>query len=120
MNRAQRHLSLATRIFWALAAERHFCAPARTERESTQSMTDFRFYCLNDKNSIIRSGDLDVLDLDSAVRDAYRDCGDHPRLPSSRIEIWQGVSRLYASKVRLPQGFFAKLGLIGRGRTERT
>jgi hypothetical protein len=83
-------------------------------------MTDFRFYCLNDKNRIIRSGDLDVLDLDAAIRDAYQDCGDHPRLPSSRIEIWQGISQLYASKKRLPLGFFAKLGLAGRGRTERT
>ena len=68
-------------------------------------MTDFRFYCLNDKNSIIRSGDLDVLDLDAAVRDAYQDCGDHPRLPSSRIEIWQEYAAFTRAKCDYPKFF---------------
>jgi hypothetical protein len=60
-------------------------------------MTEFRFYCLNDQDRIVLGGDLDVLDLDAAIQDAYRACREYPHFPSSRIEIWQGRSRLYMS-----------------------
>jgi hypothetical protein len=61
-------------------------------------MADFRFYCVNDQDHIFLGGNLDVLDLETAIGDAYRVCRAHPHPPSSEIEIWQGISRLYASR----------------------
>jgi hypothetical protein len=60
-------------------------------------MTEFRFYCLNDKDHIVFGSNLDVLDLEAAIQTAYHACRDHPHFPSNRIEIWQGRSRLYMS-----------------------
>jgi hypothetical protein len=60
-------------------------------------MAAFRFYCLNDQDRIVLGDNLDVLDLEVAIQTAYRACRDHPHLSSSRIEIWQGTSRLYMS-----------------------
>ena len=61
-------------------------------------MSNFRFYCLSDQNYIVLGGNLEALDLETAIRDAYHACGSHPRLSSSRIEVWQGKSRLYTSR----------------------
>jgi hypothetical protein len=60
----------------------------------------FRFYCLDldPQDQIIVGDNLDVLDLESAIQSAYRACRDHPHFSSSRIEVWQGASRLYTSR----------------------
>jgi hypothetical protein len=67
-------------------------------REELSPMAEFRFYCLDDQDHIVLGGDLDVLDLGAAVQDAHRACRDHPHFPSSRIEVWQGATRLYTSR----------------------
>jgi hypothetical protein len=54
-------------------------------------------YCLNDQDHIIVGDDLDVLDLEVAIQAAYRACREHPHCSASRIEVWQGASRLYSS-----------------------
>jgi hypothetical protein len=61
-------------------------------------MAGFRFYCLDPKNSIIVGDNLDVLDLEAAIHAAYHACHEHPHFSSSRIEVWQGASRLYTSR----------------------
>ena len=61
-------------------------------------MAEFRFYCLNDQDHIIVGDNLDVLDLAAAIKAAYRACREHPHFSSSRIEVWQGTSRLYSSR----------------------
>lgn len=60
-------------------------------------MADYRFYCLNEDNRIILGDYLEATDLDSAIRAAYEACRDHPHFSSSRIEVWQGIRRLYAT-----------------------
>lgn len=57
----------------------------------------FRFYCLNEEDRIVIGDHLMAPDLDSAIRAAYEACRDHPHFPTSRIEIWRGATRLYAS-----------------------
>jgi hypothetical protein len=59
-------------------------------------MADFRFYCFNDQGHIVLGGNLNVLDLETAIRDAYHACRAHT-YSCSEIEIWQGASRLYAT-----------------------
>ena len=61
-------------------------------------MAEFRFYCIDDHDQIIIGDNLDVLDLESAIQAAYHACRDHPHFSSSRIEVWQGTSRLYTSR----------------------
>ena len=61
-------------------------------------MAEFRFYCLNDQDHIAFGSSLEVLDLETAIRDAYLACRELPHGPSNRIEIWQGSSRLYTSR----------------------
>jgi hypothetical protein len=61
-------------------------------------MAAFRFYCLDPQNRIIVGDNLDVLDLEAAIHAAYHACRDHPHFSSSRIEVWQGASRLYTSR----------------------
>jgi hypothetical protein len=59
---------------------------------------EFRYYCLSGEDRIILGDNLFVSSLDAAIRAAYEACCDHPHYPSSRIEIWQGARRLYATK----------------------
>jgi hypothetical protein len=61
-------------------------------------MAEFRFYCLSNQDQIVVSETLDVLDLAGAIQAAHQVCHDHPHFSSSRIEVWQGTSRLYASR----------------------
>lgn len=61
-------------------------------------MLHFRFYCLSSEDRIVLGDHLVAPDLDAAIRAAYEACRDHPHFPSSRIEVWQGTSRLYASR----------------------
>jgi hypothetical protein len=58
---------------------------------------DFRYYCLNGNDRIILGADLVAVDLRAAIEGAYEACRDHPHFASSRIEIWQGATRLYAT-----------------------
>jgi hypothetical protein len=58
---------------------------------------DFRYYCLNANDRIILGADLVAVDLRMAIEVAYEACRDHPHFASSRIEIWQGANRLYAT-----------------------
>lgn len=60
-------------------------------------MADFRYYCLNESDRIILGAHLVADDLHTAIRTAYEACRDHPHFGSSRIEVWQGTSRLYAT-----------------------
>ena len=62
-------------------------------------MAEFRFYCLNDQDHIVLGGNLNVRDLELAILDAYGVCRDHPHSSTSRIEVWQGASRLYTSRL---------------------
>ena len=61
-------------------------------------MTAFRFYCLDPQDQIIVGDNLEVPDLEAAIQAAYRACRDHPHFSTSRIEVWQGASRLYTSR----------------------
>jgi hypothetical protein len=73
-------------------------SPRLTPRNTrAEPLTEFRFYFLNDQDHIVLGETLDVLDLEAAVQAAYQACHDHPRFSSSRIEVWQGTSRLYSS-----------------------
>jgi hypothetical protein len=77
---------------------------ADTLEQKGLSVPDFRFYCLSDQNRIVFGETLCVLDLEAAIQAAYRTCHDHPHFPSSRIEVWQGTSRLFSSRdQRQPQ-----------------
>lgn len=60
-------------------------------------MPDFRYYCLNGRDRIILGADVSAADLRTAIRVAYEACRDHPHFTSSRIEIWQGPTMLYAT-----------------------
>jgi hypothetical protein len=83
------------RCLLKLAAE--FDARGRCPETARLSLAAFRFYCLDAQDHIVHGGNLDVTDLEAAIRDAYRTCGDQPHVPSSRIEVWQGKCRLYVS-----------------------
>jgi hypothetical protein len=61
------------------------------------ALQEFRYYCLSGSDHIILGDNLFVPNLDAAIRAAYEACRDHPHYPSSRIEIWQGARRLYAT-----------------------
>jgi hypothetical protein len=58
---------------------------------------DFRYYCLNGEHRIILGADLVATDLRAAIAVAYEACRDHPHFASSRIEVWQGGTMLYAT-----------------------
>jgi hypothetical protein len=61
-------------------------------------MATFGFYCLDPHDQIMVGDNLDVLDLEAAIQAAYHACKEHPHFSSSRIEVWQGASRLYTSR----------------------
>lgn len=63
---------------------------------------DFRYYCLNGEDRIILGAHVIAVDLGAAIRVAYKACRDHPHLTSSRIEVWQGPSKLYATEATCP------------------
>jgi hypothetical protein len=58
---------------------------------------EFRYYCLNGEDRIILGDHLFVPNLSAAIEAAYEACRDHPHYPASRIEIWQGSSKLYTT-----------------------
>lgn len=60
-------------------------------------MPDFRYYCLNENDRIVMGAHLVADDLHTAIRAAYEACRGHPHFTASRIEVWQGTSRLYAT-----------------------
>jgi hypothetical protein len=57
----------------------------------------FRYYCIDDMGRIVLGDHLSAPDLDAAIRAAYEACRTHPHFPSTRIEVWRGVERLYSS-----------------------
>jgi len=61
-------------------------------------MAVFRFYCLDTLDQIIVGDHLDVPDLEAAIQAAYYACKEYPHFSSTRIEVWQGASRLYTSR----------------------
>jgi hypothetical protein len=70
----------------------------RTEQhQQGTSVPDFRYYCLNENDRIILGAHLVAVDLSAAIRVAYEACRDHAHFTSSRIEVWQGTTRLYAT-----------------------
>lgn len=57
-------------------------------------MTEFRVYCLDSDNKIIRGETVHVEDLPQAIEAARGYCqppGAHPE----RVEIWRGATRVY-------------------------
>ena len=56
-----------------------------------------RYYCLNAADRIVDGADLDATDRPTAIREATQACREHMFFPTTRIEIWRGVSRLYRS-----------------------
>ncbi len=57
-------------------------------------MTEFRFYCLDAENKIIRGETVRVKNLTDAIdaaRNSCRQLGGN----SDRIEVWQGRIRVY-------------------------
>jgi hypothetical protein len=40
---------------------------------------------------------VDAADLDAAIEAARRACQEHPKTPSTRVEIWQDAEKLYVS-----------------------
>ena len=65
-------------------------------------MPDFRYYCLNGQDRIILGAGVTAVDLSAAIRVAYEACRDHPHFTSSRIEVWQGPTMLYATATACP------------------
>jgi len=63
---------------------------------------DFRYYCLNGQDRIILGADVIAVDLRTAIQVAYEACRDHPHFASSRIEVWQGPTKLYATGATCP------------------
>lgn len=66
------------------------------------SVPDFRYYCLNGQDRIILGANVIAVDLRAAVQVAYEACRDHPHFASSRIEVWQGPTKLYATDAACP------------------
>lgn len=60
-------------------------------------MQAFRYYCLDQHDRIFAGVDITALDLGAAVRVAHEGCRNHPRIPTSRVEVWQGSRCLYKS-----------------------
>ena len=65
-------------------------------------MPDFRYYCLNGQDRIILGAGVIAADLRTAIKVAYEACRDHPHFTSSRIEVWQGPTMLYATATACP------------------
>lgn len=60
-------------------------------------MPDFRYYCVSGEDRIILGADVVAPDLSTAIRAAYDACREHPHFGSSRVEVWQGATMLYAT-----------------------
>lgn len=60
-------------------------------------MPRFRCYCLTADDRIVWAVNVDAADLDAAIEAARRVCQEHPKTPSTGVEIWQDSEKLYVS-----------------------
>jgi hypothetical protein len=57
----------------------------------------FRCFCLTDDDRIAWGLHIDARNLEAAIQAAHRACREHRESSSSRVEIWHGRKKLYAS-----------------------